>query len=320
MKEATFVSKNENEWKALDSFNSRLKKQGGIRKLAVEEVREFARLFRLAGFHLAYAKTHYPHGTTVGYLNGLVGMSHNFFYVRERGTFAEIRDYFAYILPLTLRQTYRYWVVAAACFAFGLMFAAFYVVGDTARLGEIMPAGMGDAFTPGETPVLGEGLEYWDGSLMSAFFITNNTTVAFNAFALGLLGGIGSLFIMFYNGLVVGGLFGFLYSEGADMLVAYSLILPHGIIELMAIFLAGGCGLMLCKGILLPGKYTRRHALVLQARRAAKIIPAVVIMLVAAAFIEGFFTPLNIDPWYKIIFAALTAVGMIAYFLKGARL
>jgi len=219
-----------------------------------------------------------------------------------------------------LRQTHRYWVVAAAFFAFGLMFAMFYVAGDTARLSEIMPAGMGDAFAPGETPVLGEGLEHWDGSLMSAFFITNNTTVAFNAFALGFLGGVGSLFIMFYNGLIVGGLFGFLHSEGADMLVAYSLILPHGVIELMAIFLAGGCGLMLGKGILLPGKYTRRHALVLQARRAAKIIPAVVIMLAAAAFIEGFFTPLAIDPWFKIAFAGLTGVAMVAYFLKGARL
>ena len=318
MNESSFVSKNEIEWKALDNFNKRLKRIGGVKKsLQAEEVREFARLFRLVCFHLAYAKTHFPHGSTVEYLNGLVGVSHNYFYVRERGTFSEIREYFAYTLPMTLRQTYKYWVVAAAFFVFGMMFAGFYVAGDSARISEVMPAGMGDGFTAGETPVLGEGLEYWDGSLMSAFFITNNTRVAFNAFAFGILGGVISLYFMFFNGFIVGGLFGFLYGVDADMLVAYSLILPHGLIELMAIFLAGGGGLMLGKGLLLPGRYTRRQALVLQARRAVKLIPAIVIMLVAAAFIEGFFTPLSIDPWYKIIFAGLTGIAMIFYFMKG---
>ncbi|MCL1885079.1 MAG: stage II sporulation protein M [Defluviitaleaceae bacterium] len=318
MNETAFVAKNEDNWKALEDFNNRLAKYGGIKKAGTEEVREFARLFRLAGFNLAYAKTHYPTGTTVTYLNRLVGISHNFFYVRERGSFSEIKEYFFHTLPGVVRETYRYWVAAMAVFAFGLMFAGFYVAGDTTRLGEIMPAGMAAGFTPGETPTLGEGIEHWDGSFMSAFFITNNTTVAFNAFAWGLLAGIGSLFILFYNGLIVGGLFGFFHAEGADLLVAYSLVLPHGIIELGAIFLAGGGGLMMGKGILLPGEFTRRHSLVFHAKTAVKLIPLIVIMLVIAAFIEGFFTPLPISPWLKIIFAAFTGIVMIAYFLKGA--
>jgi uncharacterized membrane protein SpoIIM required for sporulation len=318
MQERVFVSKNEENWKALEAFNTRFSSIGGIKKSAAEEVREFARLFRLAGFHLAYAKTHYPNGNTVSYLNNLVGVSHNFFYVRERGSFSEIREFFAFTLPRTVRETYKYWVVATAFFVFGMFFAAFYVAGDTARLAEIMPAGMADGFSPGETPDFGDGEVVWDGSLMSAFFITNNTTVAFNAFAWGLLGGVGSLFVLFYNGLIVGGLFGFFHSEGADMLVAYSLVLPHGVIELAAIFLAGGGGLMMGKGILLPGEHTRRHSLVLHAKKAVKLIPAIVIMLVLAAFIEGFFTPLAISPWIKLAFAGLTGVGMVAYFAKGA--
>lgn len=321
MKETTFIAKNEEHWKALEAFNNRLLGlRGGIKKLAAEEVREFARLFRLAGFHLAYAKTHYPNGNTLHYLNRIVGVSHNFFYVRERGGFSEIKKYFAHTLPRTVRETYRYWVVATAFFVFGLLFAGFYVAGDTTRLAQVMPAGMADGFTPGETPDFGYGEVVWDGSLMSAFFITNNTTVAFNAFAWGLLAGVGSLFILFYNGLIIGGLFGFLHSEGADMLIAYALILPHGVIELAAIFLAGGGGLMLGKGILLPGEHTRRHSLVLHAKKAVLLIPAIVIMLAVAAFIEGFFTPLSISPWFKLSFATLTVVGMVACFLKGARL
>ena len=317
MKEATFTAKNEENWKALEAFNSRLQKKGGIKKLAAEEVREYSRLFRLAGFNLAYAKTHFPNGNAVTYLNRIVGVSHNFFYVRERSGFFEIKEFFSHTLPRTVRETYLYWIVAMAFFMFGALFAGFYVAGDTSRISEIMPAGMGDGFTPGETPEFGEGDIGWDGSLMSAFFITNNTTVAFNAFALGILAGVGSLFILFYNGLIVGSLFGFFHQEGAEMLFAYSLILPHGIIELSAIFLAGGGGLMLGKGILLPGEYTRRHSLVLHAKKAAKLIPAIVIMLIIAAFIEAFFTPLNISPWYKLGFAMLTGIVMVAYFSKG---
>ncbi|MCL1843378.1 MAG: stage II sporulation protein M [Defluviitaleaceae bacterium] len=311
MKETAFVAKNQNSWKALETFN-----HSGITGLATEDVREFARLFRLASHHLAYAKTHFPHGEVVPYLNRLVGISHNFFYVRDVSSFGEVKNFFAEILPRTVRETYRYHVLAIAFFVFGVFFAAFYVSGDTSRLSEIMPEGMGFAY--GETPDLGDGGITWDGSLMSAFFITNNTAVAFNTFALGVFGGIGSIIILVYNGLVVGGLFGFFHAENADLLVAYSLILPHGVPELSAIFLAGGGGLMLGKGFLLPGEYSRRHSLVIHAKKAVKLIPAIIIMLAAAAFIEGFFTPLPISPVFKIAFAALIGMGLIAYFLKGA--
>jgi len=319
MTETTFVAKNDESWKALEAFNTRLHSlRGGIKMLTAEEIREFARLFRLASFHLAYAKTHYPAGNTVAYLNNLAGVSHNFFYVRESGSFGVIKEYFLYTLPQTVRETYKYWVLATAFFVFGMFFAGFYVAGDTTRLADIMPEGFGH-FAPGEVPefAFGEGSDATvDGSLMSAFFITNNTTVAFNAFAWGFLAGIGSLFILFYNGLVVGGLFGFFHTEGANMLAAYSLVLPHGVLELAAIFLSGGGGLMIGKGILMPGEHTRAHSLVLHAKKAVKLIPAIVIMLVMAAFIEGFFTPLPINPWIKLAFAAITGIMMIAYFLK----
>jgi uncharacterized membrane protein SpoIIM required for sporulation len=315
MKEAAFVAKNEENWKALEAFNTRLRSKGGTKRLATEEVREFARLFRLAGFNLAYAKTHFPSGSSVVYLNGLVGVSHNFFYVREKGSLGEIKEYFSHTLPRTVRETYKYWLFAVAVFILGSLFAAFYVGGDTSRVSEILPAQFTDGLTQGE---IGEGIELWDGAYMSAFFATNNTRVAFNAFAWGFLAGLGSIFILFYNGLILGALFGFLHLEGADMLLAYSLVLPHGIIELAAIFLAGGGGLMIGKGILVPNEYSRKHSLILHTKKAALLIPCIVIMLVIAALIEGFFTPLPVSPWFKIGFALLTGAGLVAYFMKGA--
>ncbi|MCL1786453.1 MAG: stage II sporulation protein M [Defluviitaleaceae bacterium] len=313
MTEATFITKNENAWKSLESLNHQVAKSG-VRALAPEEVKEFARLFRLASHHLAYVKTHFPQSHMLPYLNRVVGVTHNYFYVRQSRAVSDIRGYFTHTFPRAVRETYRFWVLATALFVLGMLFAGGYVAADLSRLHDIMPPGFGH-FDVTEVPDLGDGAVPWEYSLMAATITTNNITVTFNAIAGGLLAGLGTAFILIYNGLIVGGLFGFFHSAGANMTVAYALVLPHGVIELAAIFLSGGCGLMLAKGLLIPGEYTRRQALVMQGKKAATLIPGIVAMLVVAGIIEGYFTPLPIDPWWKLAFAALTGIGLVAYCL-----
>ena len=318
MTEANFIAKNEESWKALEAFNRKVAKVG-IRKLPQEDVKEFARLFRLASHHLAYVKTHFPTSHILPYLNRVVGVTHNYFYVRQSRTISDVRGYFAHVFPRAVRETRRFWVFATALFMVGILFAGLYVAADLNRLQDIMPHGWGEGFSAYETPDLGDGAVPWEYSLMAAVITTNNITVTFNAIAGGLLAGLGTVFILIYNGLIIGGLFGFFHSAGADMVVAYALVLPHGIIELMAIFLSGGCGLMLGKGLLMPGDYTRKQSLVMYGKKVALLIPGIVVMLVVAGIIEGYFTPLPISPWAKLGFAALTGVGLVAYFTKGMR-
>ena len=314
MTEAKFISKNEESWKALEAFNRRAVK-GGIKTLNPDDVKEFARLFRLASHNLAYAKTHYPTSNVLPYLNRVVGVTHNYFYVRQSRSIKDVLKYFTNTFPSAVRETWRFWAVAAALFVFGFIFAWFYVAADLYRLNDIMPGGMG-GFEVGETPEFGyRGIE--DYSLFAAMITTNNIAVSFNAVAGGLLAGLGTILILIYNGLIVGGLFGFLRIAGADMVTAHGLIWPHGVVELMAIFLAGGCGLMLGKGLLLPGDYTRRQSLIMQTRAAAKLIPGIIMLLVVGGLIEGYFTPLPIDPIIKLIFAGFTFVCLAAYFMRG---
>jgi len=315
MQESRFIEKNEDSWKALEKFNRRFVKSGGINNVNEQDVREFARLFRLASYHMAYAKTHFPGGLALPYLNRVVGVAHNYFYVRERGSLSDIKTYFTHTFPQAVRNTWRYWGMAMAFFVFGMFFAGFYVAGDTSRLQDIMPGMSAENFADGLLVDYSDEFDglHWDEAFMTAFFMTNNTAVAFNAFVFGLTAGLGTIFILVYNGLIVGALYGFLHQGGADLLLFYSLILPHGVIELAAIFLSGGAGLMLGKGMLVPGKYTRKHSLILHAKKAVVLIPGMAVMMVIAAFIEGFFTPLNISPWLKLAFAALTFVGLVAY-------
>jgi len=316
MTETTFIQKNQDSWKALEALNTRVQKSG-VKNLDQDNVREFARLFRLASHNLAYAKTHFPTSHILPYLNGVVGVTHNHFYVRERRTGSDIRNYFVHTFPRAVRAGWRYWALATAFFMLGIVFAGLYVGSSPERLHDFMPAGWGDGFAAGETPEF--GTPWVDYSFMAASITTNNIAVTFNAVAGGLLAGMGTVLILIYNGLIVGALFGFFYQAGADMVVAYSLILPHGIIELMAIFLAGGCGLMLAQGILLPGDYTRRQSLVMQGRKVAVLLPGVVMLLIIAGVIEGYFTPLPIDPFFKLAFAMFTGVGLVAYLSNGMR-
>lgn len=316
MTEAHFILKNEESWKALETFNHHIAKVG-VRKLAPGEVREFARLFRLVSHQLAYVKTHFPTSYVLPHLNNVLGVSHNYIYVREKRAFADVKGYFLDTFPKAVRDTWRYWAFAAALFALGMFFAGFYVHANPGRLQDIMPASLGAGWDEGEVPDWGDGGIDVHYTLFAAQITTNNIAVSFNAIAGGLLLGLGTVFILIYNGIIVGALFGFFYQAGANMLVAYALVLPHGVIELMAIFICGGCGLMIGKGILMPGDYTRRHSLIMQFKKTARLIPGIVALLIVAGIIEGYFTPLPINPWLKLAFAALIGVGLVAYFTKG---
>ena len=307
-----FAKKNASTWKALEEYVAWQKRVGTRKKLNTDEVRVFAKLVRLTSYHLAYAKTHFPNSDVVVYLNQLVASSQSHFHARG-GTGTQIVRYFTQTFPEAVMEAWRYWGLALGVFMAGLVFAAIFVSGDLNRLQDVVPAGMAAGFSPYEAPDFGDGSVDVDFSMFTAIIMTNNVAVAINAFALGIFAGLGTVYIMALNGLMVGGLFGYFHTVGADMLIAYALVLPHGVLELFAIFICGGCGLMLGRGILMPGDYSRKHSLIYFAKKAAVLMPGVVVMLIIAAVIEGFFTPLAIAAEFKLVFAATTGIAFVAY-------
>ncbi len=126
--------------------------------------------------------------------------------------------------------------------------------------------------------------------IASSNLMINNISVSFKAVAGGITGGIFTVYIMALNGILIGAV-ATLVAQHNLAYPFWAFVLPHGSLELPAIFFAGGAGLLIGKAILFPGKYRRLDALKYYGDRAAKLVFGVVVMLIFAGIIEGFFSP-----------------------------
>jgi uncharacterized membrane protein SpoIIM required for sporulation len=153
--------------------------------------------------------------------------------------------------------------------------------------------------------------------LISSWVISNNITVAFSAFAGGLLAGVGTVFSLAVNGIEIGGIFGLYQSKGILPLII-KFVAPHSAFELTAICIAGGAGFLLAAAILLPGSLTRREALIKNGERAIRLIAGATLLLLCAGTLEGLISPI---PWWtlaqKLTVSLLTVVVLILYISLG---
>lgn len=310
MKEDKFIEQHSGQWQLLETTAARIEKSG-LRKLGPENARIFLQSFRNTSHHLAYARTHYPDSDLTRYLNGLIGKCQTHVYAVERISPSEILRYLTRDYPRLLHAYQAFILGAFAVFLAGSVLGFVMVQFSVDNAGYFLPEGMAEAIKENE---MGSG--EWNYPLMSSIIMTNNIGVALKAFVLGITLGVGTLYILFYNGALLGALTAVVYLYG-DPLKYWSLILPHGILELTAIFISGASGLLLARGILIPGELARRYSLIKGAQQAASLIFGVAAMLVLAGIIEGFFTPLPLDPWVKLSFAGVSAVAIGIYIFLG---
>jgi uncharacterized membrane protein SpoIIM required for sporulation len=153
---------------------------------------------------------------------------------------------------------------------------------------------------------------------MASRIISNNVQVTFGAFAAGITAGIGTLLILVLNGVSLGGVLGLYQSKGIIKLIL-AFVAPHGVLELTAVCIAGGAGFLLAAALLLPGRRTRKRALIENGRRAIRLVAAASVMLLVAGTLEGFVSP--IPSWTlnaKLAVSGTTLVLLILY-LSSAR-
>ena len=266
MRERRFVSVRRRRWDRLAALVDRAAGRG-VRSLSADEIDELALAYRAATSDLAIARSRGEDPVILDHLNRLTARAHSVVYVATARTgWSRLVDFAVRGFP---REVRRSWAPIAFCALVSIAsawVAYASVAADPANAHALMP---GRELPPITKPLhdTNFGFDTTLSPAMSSLIITNNVQVAAMAFAGGITGGLLTAWIILTNGLMVGALAA-LYAKagfGADF---WATIAPHGVIELSAIQIAGGAGLVLAGGLPASGpRAARRRA---RARGAAR--------------------------------------------------
>jgi uncharacterized membrane protein SpoIIM required for sporulation/uncharacterized RDD family membrane protein YckC len=290
---------------------------GGLRRLDESTVSRFAGLYRGIAADLARARTYGGSPELLYTLERQVGAGHNLLYRAPARSWRRALAWLGSGFPALVRRRWLPILIASALFYGPGVLSYAYVRTDPARARELVPAEMmARAEEASAKEQRGEGYVEIDELMMPAMatgIIANNIQVTFMAFAGGMLAGLGTVLILVFNGVSLGSVAAAFANQGQSLHL-WTFVTGHGVIELTAICIAGGAGLLLGSGMIVPGRRTRREALVLRGREAVALIGGTAAMLLIAGTIEGFISPSGLPREVKIGVGILTGIVMIFYF------
>lgn len=302
----SWLQKRRPYWQRIDELLTR-SGRAGVRNLTHSELQELALLYRQTASDLATIREDRSTANLAHYLNQLLGRAHNLIYMGRRSKPAGILHFYRDTFPEIFQDTLPYTLTAAAVF-FAMGFVG-------AMLAVVNPAFQSYLLGPDMMETI-EKHQMWTHSvvaikpLASSAIMTNNLSVSFTTFALGITAGVGTIWMLMFNGLLLGVVGAACWQSGMSQQL-WSFVAPHGVIELPAIFIAGGGGLLIAKGLLFPGTLPRSASLVREGGRAVRLVLGIIPMLIVAGTIEGFLSPSNVPAWLKFCVAA----GMFCLFL-----
>lgn len=308
MSHKRWLKEQEPRWQRLEVLLE--KSQQATLFLPPEEIREMGLLYRGVINDLARAQSQSEANHLEPYLNNLAQRCHGRVYERPPASWKEIANFFLRDFPRCFRKNFVLIALAFVLFVIGTAVAMLTVHFNPQTETYFLP--------PSVIQQLDKGT-LWTDTMQanpseSSFLMTNNIRVAFNAFTFGILFGVGTLILMFHNGLFAfGGPLQVCFRHGMGWKLL-NFMLAHGVIELTTIFIAGGAGMMIGFALLFPGDLARWAAVRAKSKEAILLIAGCVPLLVIAGIIEGMIS-LNheVSSAARLIVAITSAIGLIAY-------
>ena len=283
-----------------------------VTSLTPAELQELALLYRQSASDLSTVRED-PTSTQLAlYLNQLLGRAHNLIYMGRRASRRGIWTFYKNTYPKIFRETFPDTFAA---------FVLFLVAGLAGVLMGLADPGFSRYFLGPHMMQSIENHKMWTDSIVtikpmaSSGIMTNNMSVAFAAFAFGITAGIGTVWMMLLNGLMMGVVGVACWREGMSLSL-WSFVAAHGVLELPAIFIAGGAGIGIAKGLLFPGVLPRRESLVRAGARSVRLVLGTIPMLLIAGFVEAFVSPTGLAPYVKFLLAAGLATLLVLYLMS----
>ncbi len=303
-----WLAKRRPYWERLDSLLTSANKEG-IGSLTRAEVQELALLYRQTAADLSALREDSASQNFARYLNQLLGRAHNTIYSGRKSSASDIWNFFRYSYPAIFRRFAPYVVASVALFLLGSL------VGLILTL--IRPEFMHQMLGPQMIATI-EKREMWTHSIVgikpvaSSAIMTNNLGVAFTTFASGITGGLLTLYLLVFNGLLMGVIGGACWTAGMSLKL-WSFVAPHGVLELPAIFIAGAAGLRIAEGLLFPKNLSRRDSLKIAGGDGVRLVVGTIPLLIVAGILEGFLSPSGASIPIKFAVAALMFTLLVVY-------
>lgn len=323
MKQQQFAAEQEHLWARYRALLEQLDKPARRRDPKIP-LNRFPRLYRRVCAHYALARSRrYSPGLTED-LHDLVGRGYAHLYRHRPDWAARGMAFLVAGFPLALRRHGRLFALSAVLFFAPMLSMALGCYQDVELIHSLLDTESISRLESMYDPTNRKpGRDAWRQAdtdfAMFGYYVMNNVGIAFRTFALGLLLGVGSLFILVFNGLAIGAAAGHLTALGYGA-AFWPFVSGHSALELTGIAVSGAAGLLLAAALLAPGRRRRRDALRENAREAVKLVIGALGMLVLAAVVEAFWSAqTGMAPAIKYLFGALWWLLVGLYFAFAGR-
>jgi uncharacterized membrane protein SpoIIM required for sporulation len=277
MREALFIKRNKKKWMEYQQ------------KPASNPDEQADRFITLLD-DLAYSQTHYPQSKVTRWINGIATGIYQKIYQNKKEKYARLGSFWTTELPLIIKKHHRILLFSVVFFLLCVAMGAI----SSAKDNEFVKAILGADYVSMTEENISKGDPfgvYRDTDKFTMFIriAFNNISVSFKACLLGIFFGLGTILILFYNGVMIGAFEYIFFSKGLG-LKSVMVIWIHGTLEIWSIIIAGAAGFIIGTGILFPGTYSRMQSFKTSVKDAIKILLSLIPFFIAAAFLESYVT------------------------------
>lgn len=308
MKETGFIKQNKEKWIEFEK----------ILHLKKKDPERLSNLFVQITDDLSYSRTFYPNRSVRVYLNNIAQQVFYSIYKNKREKGSRFMLFWKDELPRLVYESGREMRLSFGVFIISLLLGIISCYNDP----EFLRVVVGDEYVEMTKANIEKGdpmAVYKEMHQVDMFFgiAWNNIQVAFLIFLLGVFSGIGTISILVLNGIMVG-VFQYFFIQRGLFMESFLTIWMHGTLEMASMVVAGGAGLVLGKGLVFPGTYSRIESFQISARRGLKVLMGCVPIIVFAALIESFVTRYSDAHWILkgsvILFSLLFIIGYFVYY------
>jgi uncharacterized membrane protein SpoIIM required for sporulation len=321
LKSQKFRDAREKDWRALARAVDRAE-SGKINQFTTDELLNLPVLYRSTVSSLSMAQSISLDKNLITYLQSLTARAYVFIY----GPQARARELFAGFFGRTWPQAYRgigpELFLSCLCFFLGALGGWLMCAHDpswyNALVGD-MAQGRNLQASPEDLKATLAGAEKGDAlAVFSVYLMSNNTRVTLLAFAVGIIGGLPTAFILLMNGMLLGAMVWLFFEKGVGVeFLAWLSI--HGTTEILAIIIGGAAGFHLARKLIFPGHLTRQASLAEGGRRAGTVMLGAMLMLVIAGLLEGIGRQTITETWARFAVGGIMLAFWMLYFNFSSR-